>query len=190
MWNDPLRRKSKMAQYWIYHLQNFNNWYSSVVYLWVGTWGQSRIRVGCGCISKELSFCIVVPAFLIKLEGPKLAFVRMEWSSCLMFCYSMWWIYHTEKLQLYWLFDEKTGQRVKKMQLSERTEIIPWNCHKIKLQLEINPSNHFLTYFFFRALCRIQLLWGISQSECHVFHTFGFPRIRKNLFNMAFTSKT
>lgn len=48
---------------------------------------------------------------------------------------------HTQKLQPYWLFDEKTGQRVKKMQLSETAEIIPWNCHKTKVQLEKKPSD-------------------------------------------------
>lgn len=132
---DPLRRKSKMAQYWICHLQSFNSWCSSAVCGW-GHGAQSRTWVGCGCISKEHSFfCVLAPVFPLKLGGPKLDSVRIEWSSCWVFCYSMRWIYHTHKLQPCWLFDEKTGQGIEQMQLSEIAEIVPWSCHKIKLIL-------------------------------------------------------
>lgn len=76
-----------MAQYWICHLQGFN---SSVVYLWVGTWGTEQNMSGVWLHSQRaLIFCAVAPAFLLKLEGPKFIFVRIEGSSCLMFCYSM-----------------------------------------------------------------------------------------------------
>lgn len=79
-----------MAQYWLCHLQSYNGWYSSVVYLWVDTWGTEQNMSGVWLhFQRTLIFCVVAPSFPLKLEGPKLPSVRIEWSSCLMLCYSM-----------------------------------------------------------------------------------------------------
>ena len=90
-WYDPLRSKSKMVQYWSCHLQNFNSWYFSVGYLWLGgDTGHRAEWVGVWLrYQRVLIFCVVAPVFSLKLEGPKFASVRTEQKSCLTFwCYS------------------------------------------------------------------------------------------------------
>lgn len=121
-----------------------------------GYWAQSRMSGVWLRYQRVLIFCVVVPVFSLKLEGPKLASVRTEWSNCLTFwwySYSMRRICHSQKLQLCWLFKRKTGQMVKKIQMSGTAEIIPWNCAiKLSCSLKKSPqtSNCLHTCIFFR----------------------------------------
>lgn len=80
MWNDILRRKSKMAQYWSCHLQSFNSWYFSVLYLWLG--GDIGHRAGCEwgvvALPKGSHFLCWGFSFLIKTGRAKICF-RENW---------------------------------------------------------------------------------------------------------------